>query len=327
MLVDTATVASKIESGEALFLAGDEGLLRRLPKGKWIGGTIPYFMDESGGVMSRNKIFVAKAPAVTAGVKIAWYGEKDLERLVPEAPKNGFSVVIIPSTSPAHVSYARNAPNYKGIFMKPIIGWISGTHLSDVGRLSPKVFNGTTGEVSDAKAIVMHVSLPAGKQASVGIVNLFRQGKGDVITFEDEGFSVADCLVGGRKVNFAEYIASHKIDTSLPLVADYNGAMVNVSFQSVDEKAKTVAFYAPVFKDVRYRIAEPVADYVGSFSASMPADLVNPVFSCNCILNYLYAGLEGKKTGAITGPITFGEIAYQLLNQTLAYLEISDIGA
>ena len=32
--------------------------------------------------------------------------------------------------------------------------------------------------------------------------------------------------------------------------------------------------------------------------------------------------LEGKKTGAFTGPITFGEIAYQLLNQTLVYLEV-----
>lgn len=327
MLVDIVTVASKIESGEALFLAGDENLLRCLPKGRWIGGTIPYFMDESGGVMSRSKIFVAKAPAEATGIKIAWYGEQDLERLVPEAPKNGFSVIIIPATSPAHVSYARNAPSYDGIFMKPIIGWISGTHLDDVGKIPPKVFNGDTGEVSDAKAIVMHVSLPIDKQASVGIVNLFRQGKGDLITFEEEGFSVTDCFVGGRKVNFEEYIASRKIDTSLPLVADYDGAMVNVSIQSVDDKAKKVAFYAPVFREVRYRIAEPVTDYVESFTASMPADLVNPVFSCNCILNYLYAGLEGKKTGSITGPITFGEIAYQLLNQTLAYLEISDIGA
>ena len=46
-------------------------------------------------------------------------------------------------------------------------------------------------------------------------------------------------------------------------------------------------------------------------------------FSCNCVLNYLYAGLEGKKTGEFNGPATFGEIAYQLLNQTLVYLTIS----
>ena len=48
----------------------------------------------------------------------------------------------------------------------------------------------------------------------------------------------------------------------------------------------------------------------------------DPVFSCNCILNYLYGELEGKKTPPYTGPVTFGEVAYQLLNQTLVYCEI-----
>jgi hypothetical protein len=49
------------------------------------------------------------------------------------------------------------------------------------------------------------------------------------------------------------------------------------------------------------------------------------IFSCNCILNYLYSGLKGKKTAGITGPATFGEIAYQLLNQTMVYLRIIDL--
>ena len=51
---------------------------------------------------------------------------------------------------------------------------------------------------------------------------------------------------------------------------------------------------------------------------------MDPVFTCNCILNYLYANLEGKKTGSIVGPITFGEIAYMLLNQTMVYLTFED---
>jgi hypothetical protein len=326
MLVDFASVASKIESGGTLFLAGDETLLKRLPKGNWIGGTIPYFMDQKGGTMSKDTIFLTEAPAAVSGRKIAWYGESELARLVPEAPDNGFSLVIIPATSPAHISYARNAPGYEGIFIKPIIGWIAGVHLDDVGKVAPKVFNGATGECSDSKAIAMHLVLPRGKQASIGIVNLFRQGKGEVISFEEEGFSVANCLLGGKKVNFSEYLVSKKIDTRLPLVADYSGTLVNVSFQSIDEKKRTVAFYAPVFKNVQYRIAEPIQDYVKSFSATMPSGSVNPAFSCNCILNYLYANLEGKRTGTITGPITFGEIAYQLLNQTLTYLEIIDSG-
>ena len=42
----------------------------------------------------------------------------------------------------------------------------------------------------------------------------------------------------------------------------------------------------------------------------------------NCILNYLYCELEGRKIPPYYGPVTFGEVAYQLMNQTLVYCEI-----
>jgi len=326
MLLDLAQASGLIRSGKAFFVAGDEALLAALPKGDWIGGTIPYFMASSGGVTSKDRVFMTEAPAAASGLRIVWYKEGELERIPSDAADNGFSVIIIPATSAAHISYARNAPNYDGIFMKPIIGWISGVHLGDLGKVAPKVFNGKTGESSERDAIVMHADLPAGKLASIGIVNLFRQGKGESIRFETEGFSVGDCLVGGKKVKLAEYLSANKIDTRLPLVANYCGSMVNVSFQAVDPKTGTVALYAPVFKGVEYKIAEPVLDYVHEFSAKIPEGSLRPAFSCNCILNFLYSELEGKKTGSVTGPITFGEIAYQLLNQTLTYLEIRDIG-
>ncbi|MBN2104582.1 hypothetical protein JW835_11135 [bacterium] len=67
-----------------------------------------------------------------------------------------------------------------------------------------------------------------------------------------------------------------------------------------------------------------MGNYVESFESKLPKDLADPDFSCNCILNYLYSELEGKKTGNIVGPITFGEIAFQLLNQTLVYLTIQN---
>jgi hypothetical protein len=81
-----------------------------------------------------------------------------------------------------------------------------------------------------------------------------------------------------------------------------------------------------VFEDVTYKIAKPIDDFIEAFKRQIPQQggVDNLVFSCNCILNYLYAELEGKKTANFTGPITFGEIAYQLLNQTLAYLTIED---
>ena len=81
-----------------------------------------------------------------------------------------------------------------------------------------------------------------------------------------------------------------------------------------------------MFKDVEYRIAAPVENYIEAFKRALPQSNPPPPSPANCILHaYLYANLEGKQTGSITGPITFGEIAKrQLLNQTLTYLEIVD---
>ena len=117
-------------------------------------------------------------------------------------------------------------------------------------------------------------------------------------------------------------MTAKKIDTRLPLVANYSGAMINVSIKGVDTSSKVVDFYAPVFDDIEYRFAAPVADYVQAFNTQLPQGTENVAFACNCILNFLYSELEGKKVPTMLGPMTFGEIAYQLLNQTLVYLTI-----
>jgi hypothetical protein len=77
-----------------------------------------------------------------------------------------------------------------------------------------------------------------------------------------------------------------------------------------------------VFRGIEYRIAAPLSDYAGAFSRAVEQAGIESVFACNCILNYLYGELEGRKTGDVAGPITFGEIAYQLLNQTMVYLSV-----
>jgi hypothetical protein len=323
MLISFEAVKQKLEHGKKLFLAGDEQLLKKLPKGNWIGGTIPYFMDSQGGVTSRELIFNTELPDYIQQACIKWYTEATLPAIPEDAPENGVSLIIIPAMSKVHSIYAQDAPNYTNIFMKPIIGWIAGIHLDDLGKITPKVFNGQTGEFSDTKAIVLHLALPADKIANINIINLFTQGSGDLITFKETGFKVQDCFINGKERNFVDYLLSEKINTQLPLVANYDGTLVNVSFQKINEGEKSVDFYAPVFSHVEYRIAKPVTDYVSEFLNLLPKKPIDAIFSCNCILNYLYSKLEGKQTGNLTGPITFGEIAYQLLNQTLVYLEIN----
>jgi hypothetical protein len=120
-------------------------------------------------------------------------------------------------------------------------------------------------------------------------------------------------------------VASTRQDTKLPLTANYNGSIVNASIQSVDAISGVVKLYAPVFPGVEYKFGAPLADYVGAMQQAVGMKNEDAAFSCNCILNYLYAGLEGHRTGHVTGPITFGEIAHQLLNQTIVQLYIRDL--
>jgi hypothetical protein len=319
-------VEKLIRRGDGLLLAGDEALLRRLPRGNWIGGTIPYFMTGDGGCVDHERIFVNDLPFGLRCEGVRRYGAEEIQRVYTELPASGFGVVILPASSPVHLSFALGAPTFEQFGIRPLIGWVSGVHLDDLMTKLPKVFDGTTGESSDEQAVVMHVGLPSGKVAELGVLNIFRDGGGPAIVFPASGFSARDVEVDGRRQNFAEYIKSAGLDTKLPLVADYCGTAINVSYQAIDDDNGEVFFYAPVFAGIPYRHAAPVKDFVTEFNAQLPKGLEHRIaFSCNCILNYLHSNLEGKRTGNIACPITFGEIAYQLLNQTLAYVTVTDV--
>ena len=320
-LYERATAAALISSGRSLLLAGDEKLLAALPKGDWIGGTIPYFMAAEGGLQTAERVFITELPP-GARTTIRRYDAASLKNIATDHPGHGFTVLLIPAFSDAHAEYAKNVAHYPGIFDRPIVGWISGIALEQIGTVAPKTFDGASGAGSSDGAVAVHVELPERDEVAVEIINLFQPGDGDTITFGDSSFSVTDVLVNGKKTNFAQYLTEHAVDTRLPLVADYNGAMINVSIQKVDAAAGTVDLYAPVFPEINYHIAAPVGDYVANFAAHLHAG-AEPAFACNCILNYLYAGLEGRSTAPLFGPMTFGEIAYMLLNQTAVSLTIT----
>jgi hypothetical protein len=320
-------VKNMIIEGQRLLLAGDEELLNKLPEGNWIGGTIPYFMGDEGGVYTKEKVFVNTLPAIVEDIKIKYYDLESLPGIANDEFENGFTFMILPGLSDILTTFARNSNSYENIFNKPLLGWVSGVELGLEGRKTAKVFNGYTNSNSDSKAVVMHMKLPENKTAVLDMVNIFRQGDGDKIQFLETGFSAGDCLINGQIRNFADYLTGCRADIRLPLVADYYSAMVNIGFRGIDRVNKTVNFYAPVFTDIQYMLAAPVDDYVAEFTKIVKNLQIKPYFSCNCLLNYLYSELEGKKTFDFKGPITFGEIAYQLLNQTMIYLTIEDINS
>jgi hypothetical protein len=316
--------SSLIASGAVAVVAGTAPLLRRLPAGTWVGGTMRYFMTADGGSQTTDRVFVTELPVDAADVRIRSYRATELHEVVTDAPSNGFSFMVIPAESPAHLEYAARAPYYPGIFRTPIVGWIAGVNLHRLGHVVPRSMHGLDRRMATDTAVVLHASLPPGKVAHIDIVNMFKAGNGDVITFPSDTLAARDCRVNGEPRNLAQYVTESGIDTRLPLVADYAGIDVNTSFQGVDAAKGIVTFYAPVFHGIEYRLAEPVDDYAARFAAAVAGAGVEAAFACSCILNYVYGGLEGRKIGHLTGPMTFGEIAYQLLNQTAVYLSIVD---
>ena len=319
MLITLEETTELINAGKILHIAADDALLQKLPKGKWIGGTTPYFMSEEGGVFTKDRLFVNEID-YAKNIRVAVYGKYNVFQIVEECFDNGLTMLIMPYGSEVAAKYSKEAPDVEELLMHPTIGWIAGADLNEGGGF--KVYDGTEQKSYTDKAVVMYIELPEGKTAMVNMVNIFSDNKTDpVIRFHENDLSVTGCTVNGQEVNFAEYIEKNGIDTKMPLVADYNGSFINTSIKGVEKNS--VSFYAPVFRNVDYRFAVKVEDYAEEFKKKIDETKAHaPVFSCNCILNYLHGGLEGKKIPPYTGPVTFGEVAYQLINQTLVYCEI-----
>lgn len=321
---DIQTVANRITAGKRLLLASDENTLRDLPAGQWIAGTMPFLTNAQGSAAVSNPIYVIELPDAVVNVAVKIYDEANIAQVYNDAPQHGFSVIIIPASCKTHFSFALKAPAFPGFATRPLIGWIAGP-VTNKPNAAPLVFDGSRGQALSDGAVVMHVELPASKLAEVDIVNIFEQGEGDTITFPQDGFNAVDALINGEKRNFADYLLEAAIDTRLPLVADLNGAMINTSFKQLDHANRKVSFYAPVFAGLRYKIAKPIGASVDHLLTQLPEGIRDQVvLACVCILNYTYAGLDVGNTTDFTGLITYGEIAYQLLNQTIAYLKIED---
>jgi hypothetical protein len=322
-LMPLAEVSKLVAAQHTLILAADNATLAKIEKGNWIGGTIPYFMDVDGGTKNKDMVFVTDLTDVVAQAEFKTYSTQELQNLLDDRPENGFTYLLMPAFSDIHAQYALQVPNMPDAFDKPITGWVAGKDLDNAAQV-PQVVFGPTGEMSNAFAVVLHATLSDDKYAELEIVNPFVQGDGDNITFSENTFATADCFIEGVPTKFADYIRQNNIDTRLPLVADYDGAMINSSVRGIDKDTNIVSLYAPVSAEQTYRFARPLNDYVSDFNAILPQNTSKVVSTCNCILNYLYCELDGKQTKNMTGAFTFGEIAYVLVNQTMVLLSVKD---
>lgn len=316
-LMKVGDVADLIKGGASLALAGPEAALDQLPAGNWIAGTTPYFMTAEGGCVATDDMVFVTDLSVVGDVSVASYGVDELADISGKAPEHGFALVILPGMSQCHEEFALGAPTYPDTFLKPVVGWIAGYDLDKGGSAS--VYDGTGPHKHDNRAVVLNIAWEEGALALPEIANPLQAGNGDVLTFAKAGFTHRTALVNGVETPLAAYLHDKGFaDGKLPLVGDYGGSGINASIQRIDEATGNVIFYAPLFAGVDYRFAAPLASYPAAFAEVLKDKSFDGVFwSCNCILNFLYGELVGKKIGGVAGPVTFGEIAYQLVNQTM----------
>lgn len=239
-LLTLAEAKQRIASGRRLHVAGDEALLRALPRGNWIGGTTPYLMGDEGGTKTREQLLITEVPAFATGVEIESLAEHELPGIYGRIPASGYSTLIMPVFSRVQLSFAMNAPRYDGYASRALIGWVSGVDLDDFGKVKPLVFDGRTGEAYDERAVVMHVSLPAAKGVEIGIINVFEGDRGDTITFPEAGFVAREALVNGQLCNFHDYIREKNWDLRWPMVGEYCGASINVGMKGYDTARRQV---------------------------------------------------------------------------------------
>ena len=312
-------VSSMILNGDKLLLAGNVGLLSQLPRGDWVGGSTPYFvLYPEQMVESDEKLFVSCLPDFIEKIEISEYDSQSIRNIYCEAPQNGFTVLIIPFGSPVFSDFAVNATGYKDFARYPLCGWVAGQPLEIIHTEKSYTASGTGPNVYSDKAVAMHISLPANKYAELHMFHPFEQSDGDVITFDYSGQIIKDAFINGVKRNLAEYLREIKFDTdSLPLVANYSGAMMNISCYAVNDE---LHFSAPVLEHMEYRIAK-----INDQLPEPELDSNKIAFSVCCVINFLQPEFCRKYMKKLNGPVVFGEIAYQLLNQTTVYAIIGDV--
>jgi len=336
-LMGLIEAARLIASGQPCCVAGDPSLLTQLPRGTWIGGSTAWFVEAGGGQCRRDQLFVTTWPRWPAGStsgapQVVRHDAHSLRGLCEEAPPHGLTVLLLPAFSRVHEAFAQEAPDYPGMYLNPLVGWIAGVHADQGPQARPGVLHGPSGEWLEDAAVALHLPLPEGVHAHVDIINLWQAGDGPVLEFEAGGFGARHARIDGQRRPLAAWLREQGAAGHGPLVADYCGAAINVSLREVpvpdaQDEAPEVRFFAPVFPGVAYRLARPVQDGPAAFARELaqrplPAP---PSFSCHCILEFAPAGSTvamGPSPGDFPGPVAFGEIGYQLLNQTLVYLSL-----
>lgn len=316
-------VIELINKNQQLVITADESLLKQLPAGKWIGGSIPYFMSEEGGKFTKDLLFVNNLSGKGVNYKFSKYSSENINTITKNNFENGFSIIILPLASEVLKSFSLNSLKFKDIFKNPILGYVAGIDLNIAEPQLAKVYFGETKEELTNTGVALHIELQPNEVARVEIINPNSIDENSPsFKFPVTSFEQSECLINDVKSNLADYLVSIKHPTmGIPLVSSSNAALINRDVQFIDTVNRKVNFFSPVYSDEVYRLAKKVDDYKVLFAEKLSINKKEAVYSCLCVSFYLLGSLENNIIN-INGAFTFGEIAYQLLNQTAVFLMI-----
>ncbi len=316
-----------ISKRKTMVLSADETILTQLPKGNWIGGTTPYFMDKTAGTLSKEMIFVDDFSEIAIDSKIELFTEKQISDICRNSFENGFTVLILPLGADVYTNFGLNSLEYEHIFKNPVVGFVAGFDFDDLGKAQAKVISGQDLDLVSDKAVAIHIQLPTNKIARAEIFNLDTIQPNSVeIVFPKTSFTQSECTINGIKANLAEYLTQiqYKEKAPRPLIANTNGALINRDIKNIDLENKEVSFFSPLYEGDTYYLANIINDYQADFNERLKELENKPVYCSICVSYYLLGNLENKNIN-IEGAFAFGEIAFQLLNKTLVFLQLDTI--
>lgn len=307
----------------AYLVAGSSEALKELPPGHWIGGTVSSVMSGRGPLVNGELVQVTTLPSYINRLVMKSYDSETISSIYDDCPEHGLTFLIVPAGSEVAARFALTAANSERQALYPLAGW-----LAAEGDKGGEVFFGTKVRGSAARAVAMHLELPPNMYAELNYINLFQAGEGPVIEFMAEGFSCREALVDGRETNLAAFLSENGFNPAYPLVADYCGSLINVGLAGIDREKGEVTFNSPVLPGVRYSPGHLAGNYSELLREGLArVDRERTIFACNSIFSTLTAGsAEGElikeESEKLKGPLTAGEIAYHLLNQTYTYVSI-----
>lgn len=323
-------VIDLINAGHVMLLSGSDNALKGLPKGKWIAGTTPYFMDGTGKVDETN-IFVDDFTDIAKNAKVEVFDTTNIKDIAKHGYNNGFIVMSIPIDTEIYFEFSNKSLEYENIYNNPLVGFVACCNFNDYGNFgSLKTFvgAGNYGQLFHNKAVALYVELPENITARAEIINLdtidYSTPK---VVFPKTSFFQSDCTIDGKPGNIADYLENYVKPRMggkgyTQMITSQNGALINRDPKVVDVEKGTASFFSPAYEGDEYYLVKPGNDYFTMFNDALKAKGDAEIAACFSCISYFFGGSFEGKSIIKNGCYAFGEIAYQLLNKTIVTLEI-----